>query len=319
MPTSTARALGAIICVVLALLELAWMIRDFRGAGLHDTVWTWFGGMLPGQHHGILATSAVDVVLLVVYAVAGLTATKPAGRSALATAAALTLAYRTPTVWMLGADWAEGAPDRTLVLVTAVAEVLGAVYLIIAALVAGRPAGAPAAPPRPGPAVCAGVLLAVFGVVGAAWQLWDMREFTAEKYGPLTYWHMLTGEHTISALLAPAPAWSGWATAVLCVLTAVQAFVRTPLARTMGMALGGTLIVFGTVALVQYHTEHIPFTLHHAATNVVLQRLTLLLEIAVGVVALLLLAIPDLRPVMTDQPGRRPPAQAYGGWNPPAP
>ncbi|MGW3195560.1 hypothetical protein ACWDBD_13430 [Streptomyces sp. NPDC001118] len=320
-PASTARLVGTVVCGVLAALELAWMVKDFGDVGLHDTVWTGSGGMLPGQHHGLLATNHLDVVLLAGYVIACCTARKPVGPSTLLMAALLTLAFRTPTVWIFSTDWADGAPDHTRLLLTALAGVLGAIALLVIALADRRLTGNPAttAPPRLGPAVTAGVLLAVYALVSLAWQLYYMHEYTADRYGPGSYWNMFIGKGPLNSLLAPPPFWTGWAIAVLCVVSAVLAFIRTPLARALGMALGATLIVIGAATLTLLATAHVPFAFHGVPTRMILEHVTILMEIAVGVVVLCLLAPGDRRPAMTGLPGLQPPAQAYGGWNPPAP
>ncbi|MEU5596544.1 hypothetical protein [Streptomyces sp. NPDC020298] len=322
VPTSGARVVGAIICAALALIELVWVIRDIQDVGLHDTVWTWSGAMLPGQHHPLLATAASDVVLLVVYIVVCLTSGKPAGGAALVTAAALTLAYRTPTVWIYSADWTKGAPHRTWLLLTGIAGVVGAIAMIIT-VIAGRAAvsdtspGVPPAPPRTGPAVFAGVLLAILGLVSAAWQVYDIRTFSSDTYGTRSYENLFTGKYSIGALLGTPPGWNGWVTAVLCLLTAVQAFVRTPLARTMGMALGWALAVFGAVVLTLYKTLGL-FTFDDRSTSETLELLTVLLETAVGVLTFLLLMLPDRGRTAAGVPGGQAPAQEYGDWGPPA-
>lgn len=296
--TRDARVVGGLICAALAVIELVWMIRDIHKVGAHDTVWTWFGAMLPGWEHAPLATDAANVVLLAVYVGAGVTATRSArsaGSGALVTAAAFTLAFRTPTVWLFSSDWTKGLPERTWLLLSGIAQVTGAVALIVMVIVSRRPSGNPAfgtspARPRPVPAVVAGVFLAVFGLVAVAWQFYFMHKYTAEDFGPRSYEHMLTGEFTISSLLGAPPAWAGWAIAVLCLLTAVQAFVGTPVSRASGLAVGLLLSVTGTVSIAVYHTAHIPFALHDAPTPEILQRMTMLLEIAVGVAALALFA-----------------------------
>ncbi|MEV5877062.1 hypothetical protein AB0L75_23065 [Streptomyces sp. NPDC052101] len=318
-PTSTARGVGAVICGVLAALELAWMTKDFGDAGLHDTVWTWSGGILPGQHHGLLATNHLDVVLLVAYVVACCTARKPAGPGALVMAALLTLAFRTPTVWIFSTDWADGAPAHTRLLLTGITGVLGAIALLVIASAGRRPTGNPAAPPRLGLAVTAGILLAGYALVTVAWQLYYMHEYTADRYGPASYWNLFIGKGPLNSLLAPPPFWTGCAIAVLCLVAAVMAFIRTPLARALGMALGATLIVIGAVTLTLLATAHVPFTFHDLPTRMILEHVTMVVEIAVGLVVLALLAPGDRRPAMTGLPGLQPPAQAYGGWRPPAP
>ncbi|MFJ3236007.1 hypothetical protein [Streptomyces sp. NPDC086787] len=320
--TRKARVVGGLICAVLAVIELGWMIRDMDHVGPHDTVWTWFGAMLPGFYHAPLATSQSDVVLLAVYAGACVVSTRSAGSGALVTAAVFTLALRTPTVWIFSSDWTEGLPDRTRLLLTGITQVVAAVALIVTVIVSRRPAdnpalGTPPARPRRVPAAVAGALLALYGLIGVAWQFYLMGKYTSKSAGPRSYEQLFTGEYTIGSLLGAPPAWNGWAIVALCLLTAAQAFVRTPVARMSGPALGLTLSVSGAATLIFYHTAHMPFTLD-APTSEVLQRLTLVLEIAVGIAALSLFALRDRgRTPTSTPPDWQPPAPAYGDWKSP--
>ncbi|MEU6217900.1 hypothetical protein ABZ845_10325 [Streptomyces sp. NPDC047022] len=319
--TFPARVVARLICVVLALTELAWMIRDISDVGLHDTLWTWSGVMLPGAIHSLLATSGLDVLLLAVFAVACATAAKPSGAGVLVTAAALTLVYRTPTVWVMSSERYAGLPDRTWLLNTGIAGFLGAVALLITVRVGRRPAqdpalGGPPAPPRAVPAVFAGVLLAVDALINLAWQVYGMTRYTTEKYGPFNYWNLLTGQEGLTSLLAPSFAWSGWARALLCLLAAVLAFVRMPPARALGIAVGCVTAVFGLVSIDMEAAQHVLFTFHGMPESGVVDQITVILEFIIGLGVLALL-IPRGGRAATAAPGGQPPVSPYGTWGAP--
>jgi hypothetical protein len=60
-----ARIAGALGCVVLLGIEIAWSVRDLRAVGFHDTLWRRLQLDQPGRTHGPLVTSAFDLVLVV--------------------------------------------------------------------------------------------------------------------------------------------------------------------------------------------------------------------------------------------------------------
>ncbi|MBM9507747.1 hypothetical protein [Actinacidiphila acididurans] len=296
--TAGARVTGALICVVLIGVELAWAIRDFDSAGVHDTLWTWFGLQLPGIRHGLLGTSGLDAVLLVVLVGALAAARRPSAGWAFVTVGLFAVAYRVPGVWIFTSDWARDAPLHDRALSTSVGYVIAGVALIVTGLAGRRPAGAvpltgpsdqayssgpagpyqapvgygtpavvaapagpgaPPARPRTGAAFVGGLVAVALALELAGWQFYYVQEYHGSGFPPHLYRHLLTGQETITSLLAAPTYYAAWITVVLCLLLAVAAFTRAPLARPLGLAVGATFVLNGVISLDNWHTEKLLF------------------------------------------------------------
>ncbi|MFI8825868.1 hypothetical protein [Streptomyces sp. NPDC053431] len=226
--TRTARLTGAALCAALALVIVVWLLRDLAVFGPSaELLWYWAGdhGFRP---HAAAATSLVDPLLLVAYAVTALTALRSSlAGSALAVTGLATLALRLPGLWASGVEE----------LVTTLLSLALAGALVVTA-VAGRrdEGGAAEGPDRPrtGPAVTVGILC---GLAGSAWAAWELRWAT-----------LLPADYTVSrftggrSLLLPALAVPpGWLNAVLVLLllaAAGSAFARAAHARPLGLLAG---------------------------------------------------------------------------------
>ncbi|MEO3763055.1 hypothetical protein [Streptomyces sp. B8F3] len=261
-----ARVFGAVCCALLALLSLLWIGRDVDvTASLPDLWWAWAGSpeSAPESHWG---TSLYDVVLLCVYAVAGVTALQStAAAGALATAGAATILLRAPALWTLTADWMQNVDQdlRNRALLSAgVAVTLGAVLLISVA--AGRrpaeSAGSgyllsdeqPPRRPARGAAATGTVFLAVAALAFAAWELRQAAVVGWDAYGK-----RLTGEYTTYALLQPPVAYGKWATAAVCFVAAVAAAKRAPLSRPLGMTAGAFVLGWGAADTSRYLKDEV--------------------------------------------------------------
>ncbi|MFJ5609543.1 hypothetical protein ACIQCJ_09170 [Streptomyces sp. NPDC093221] len=333
-----ARIAGALICAVLVAVEIAWTVRDIKHVGFHDTLWAWLGLDHAVYQHALLATAALDGVLLVVLLGALVRSARPAAGWAFVTAGVFAFGYRLPGLWIFQSDWTAGAQMHTRALATAVAFTLGGIALVVIGLAGRRPvrggapvgdvplSGAPsdtapssgpgAAPvgPRRGAAVAAGVLLVLLAIEGAGWQIFETHKYTtANDFPPHFYRHLLTGEGTLTTLLGMPVAYAGWLRVVFALLVAWVAFAKSAASRALGVAFGFAAVVFCVVALDNWHSYHQLFEFDHLPLYQKSQQVFLVVELAVGLVVLLLLAVPGRstdgpRPV----PAWGPPPQGYG-------
>ena len=266
-----ARITGAAALAALALLDLAWMGRDFGKAAQTTDVWWMWCGVLFRARDGVWATSFAEPTLLVLYAICcALTLARSATAPGLLGAAgALTALFRLPGLWTLNAEWVqggvtEGLRDKAFAGVVA-ALVLSAVLLVAgiagiaghrtgaedehrtggragdAAVAAGLadPAGHGAAPAGPSAAgsTAAALLLAASGGVLAARELDDWHEQGWELYA-----HHLTGDRSLATLLAVPAGWYAWALALSVLAAAAVVLRRGPYARPLGMAVTAPLL-----------------------------------------------------------------------------
>lgn len=252
-----ARVSGAVLLAALAVLDLAWIARDFgKAADVTDAWWMWSGLIFRAQD-GIWASSFVEPTLLVLYTVCAVTAAvSSAAGGLLVSTGVLTILLRVPTLWNLNASWVQsGVSDglRIKVLVSAISMlVVGAALIVLAA--AGRRrvssgAGAataagtrddpPARPTRTGGAV-AGALL---GAVAAALVSWEIHSATQQGWD--LYSSHFTGDRALATLLAVPESWYGCALALISVWAAAAALTRAPYSRPLGMTASGPLLGLG--------------------------------------------------------------------------
>ncbi|MFB7030404.1 MULTISPECIES: hypothetical protein [unclassified Streptomyces] len=302
--TRPARLTGAALCGALVLVTTVWVLKDLAALGSPaDLAWYWAGDLF-FLVRGRAATSLLDPVLLVVSAAAAVAALRSRhAASALAATGAVTLALRLPGLWAPGG----GA------LVTAVLELALAAGLVLVAAVGRRPADVPYEPlpgrPRTGPAVAAGILLAVAAVTTAGWELYRFAELPLE----ITVDRFTGGRSVIKAALAPPPGWLSVVLVALCATAAVSALARARHSRAFGLLAGALLAadgLAGTAVAVRYGTLAHLADLHAAHRAAVL---TSVLGLLVGAAVLALLAG---RGAPAPTPGPYPPA---GALPPPPP
>ncbi|WP_188285668.1 hypothetical protein [Streptomyces sp. CBMA29] len=343
-----ARVAGALICAVLVAVEIVWTVRDIKHVGFHDTLWSWLGLDHGVYQHALLATAALDGVLLVVLLGALVWSARPAAGWAFVTAGVFAFGYRLPGLWIFRSDWTAGAQMHTRALSTAIAFALGGIALVVIGLAGRRPVrggaqaagvpvgGAPpgsapydaapydAAPssgpgaatvgPRRGAAVTAGVLLVLLAIEGTGWQIFYMHKYTtANDYPPHFYQHLLTGEGTLTTLLGMPAAYAGWLQVAFALLVAWVAFAKSAAARALGVAFGFMLVLYGVIGLDNWNSYHELFEFDHLPLYQKSQQIFLVVELVVGLAVLVLLSVPGRstdgpRPV----PGWGPPPQGYG-------
>ncbi|WP_070011126.1 hypothetical protein [Streptomyces abyssalis] len=254
-----ARRAGAALLAGLAVLDLAWIVRDFsKATDVTDAWWMWSGLIFRAQD-GIWASSFVEPTLLVLYTVCTVTVVvSSAARGILVSTGVLTILLRVPTLWNLNASWVQsGVSDglRLKVLFSAIAMLVIAAAVIVLA-VAGRrgvPPGSPGtgttrdeAPARPTRAggVAACVLLTLVAAVLVSWEI-----HSATEQGWELYSQHFTGDRALATLLAVPESWYGSALALVSLYAAGAALTRAPHSRPLGMTVSGPLLGLGLFRL----------------------------------------------------------------------
>jgi len=302
-----ARIAGALICVVLLGVEIAWSVRDIRDVGFHDTLWRWLQLNVIDFKSVPLVTSAIDPVLVALLVGALVAARRSSASGAFVTVGLFAVLLRLPGLWEFNADWSRHVRYHDRLLATSIAFVVLGLALIVIALAARRPAApvdaampglpggsadVPAVRPMLGAAVVAGLLLVVLAGETAGWQFYDMHEYAKEGFEPHLYRHLLTGgPTTLFALLAAPPAWEAWAAVLLTLIGAVAAFGRFPIARPLVMAIGGYFAFGAVVAMDQWHKEHLLFTFDKLGDAMKTEQCFLVFEVAAGLLLMLLAAL----------------------------
>ncbi|MFG3252772.1 hypothetical protein [Streptomyces sp. NPDC048172] len=259
-----ARIFGALLLAALALLSLGWIIRDFTKASeVTDVWWNWSGAPSRAENGEMWTTSFAEPTLLLMYAVAAVTAARSSSAAGiLASAGTLTVVLRVPGLWNLNADWLQGISDglKSKVLFSTIAMVVIGVILVITAIAGRRhsepaggygygfppaydPAEEPPAGPTRGGAVTAFLLLTASAVAIGGWEIywwqdrgWDFYERT------------LTGERSIVALLAVPGGWYAWAVVLFALVAGVAALAGIPFSRPLGLLVSAPLAGAGLFA-----------------------------------------------------------------------
>ncbi|KQX59615.1 MULTISPECIES: hypothetical protein [unclassified Streptomyces] len=311
--TRPARLTGAALCAALALLSAVWILKDLAGLGSpSDLGWYWAGDphfLLRGQS----ATSLTDPVLLAVSVATVVAALRSRhAASALAAAGAVTLALRLPGLWAPGS----GA------LVTALLSLALAVGLLVTAAAGRRSGAAPYEPrpssPRTGPAVAAGVLLAVAALVTVLWELYWATAMDLD----ITVDRFTGGRTVIKAALAPPPAWLSLVLVALYGTAAGSAFARARHTRAFGLLAGVFLAAGGLAGVARATRYEVIGDFGGLSTTDRLSLLTTCFGLLAGIAVLALLAgrgapAPAAAPAPYPPAGMPPPAPPYPpppGW-----
>ena len=255
-----AHTAGASLLAALAVLNLAWIIRDFsKAADVTDAWWMWSGLLFRAQD-GIWASSFVEPTMLVLYTVCAVTAlVSSSAEGILVSTGVLTVLLRVPTLWNLNAGWVQGGVSdglRIKVLFSVIAMLVLGVALVVTAVAGRRPAGETdsgdsrgtrhetPARPTPGRGIAASILLSTVAVVLISWEI---HSWVEQGWG--LYSHQLTGDRTLVTLLAVPEGWYGCAIALLAVSGSLAAFTRARLSRPLGMTVCAPLLGLGLFRL----------------------------------------------------------------------
>lgn len=335
--TRGARGLGALACLLLALLSAGWIIRDLavaqHGA---DVWWAWFGAAQRSSEFTAWVTSVLDPLLVIgalAAAVAALrsTVTASVAAGALLSVASATALLRTPLVWTLSASWLQGVDSGLIsrARLTALVQLALAVVLIVVVAtgrqtsgrmgrhtrqrVRGLPEGAASAygvvhtAPygvdfgRPGrPHKGAAVTVAVLlGAAGLAVAGWEVHWWM--QWGGDRYLKGLLGDASVSrTLLQPPVHWHAVALALLALGAATAALRRASWARPAATGAGALLLVHGAVVLA--HAVHTGEAGRFVAlpAEAQLELATATLVTLAGLIALVLAARPGVRDAARD-------------------
>lgn len=309
--TRPARLTGAALCAALALIAAVWILQDLAALGSPaDLAWYW-----AGDHHFLIrgrsTTSLIDPVLLAAYAATVVAALRSRhAASAFAAAGAVTLALRLPGLWAPGS----GA------LVTALLELALAAGLVLTAAVGRRPAEAPhehpPTRPRGGPAVAAGVLLALAALFVTLWELYWAGELPPE----FTVDRFTGGRSVVKPALAPPPGWLSAVAVGLYGTAAVSCFSRARHSRAFGLLAAAFLTAGGLGGVARAVRFETLVRLGDLTSAGAADVLTSVFELLAGVAVLVLLAgrgAPAAAPGPYPAAGARPPAPPHPappGW-----
>ncbi|MGW8761841.1 hypothetical protein ACWGN5_04975 [Streptomyces sp. NPDC055815] len=309
--TRPARLTGAALCAALALIAAVWILKDLAALGSPaDLAWYW-----AGDHHFLIrgrsTTSLIDPVLLAAYAACAVAALRSRhAASALAAAGAVTLALRLPGLWAAGSG----------VLVTALLELALGTGLVLTAALGRSPADAPyeqqPTRPRTGPAVAAGILLALAALFTTLWELYWAGELPVE----ITVDRFTGGRSVVKPALAPPPGWLSAIALGLYGTAAVSCLVRARHSRAFGL-LAAVLLTAGGLGGVARAVRYETLTrLTDLTTPGAADVLTSVYELLAGLAVLVLLAgrgAPAAAPGPYPAAGARPPAPPHPtppGW-----
>ncbi|MFI5745076.1 hypothetical protein ACIBBE_03960 [Streptomyces sp. NPDC051644] len=315
--TRGARITGAVLCALLAVIVVGWLVRDVRAVDDSGELWRYWAGYYDARLSVMPATSANDVVLLVVYLVAAFAALRSSVASTVLVATGVvTLAVRLPGLWNIGESRMNPrfADDlRTRALICAFAALAAGIALIITAGAGRRPPRdfSERAPTRPGQgaSVTAFLLLGAAGAVAIAWEIRQAVRF------PDIYpeWYV-GGDRVLQGLIDPPPGWFTAVLALLCLFAAASALFHAVHARPFGLIAAAVLLTGGVTGVVR--AVHYEMLDHFGdlPTEDQLTVATWFFEVITGAVVLIVLA----RRGSADAPGR--PHQGYGqGYGYPQP
>jgi hypothetical protein len=294
---------GALVCAALAVAEVAWTLQDASVLGPSGLLRLWGGTIGAGQVSGPPATSVLDPMLALLYAVVAVAAFRPAAVGAFVGAAAVTLALRVPSVQILGTDVSAGFPDQLAQLrLTALGGLVGSgVLLVTTAFVRRGSDRPPPLRPRPVAGVLAGLLLLVLALLTALSQLY-WTGFTRRAAPPGYDWTSVNGGFAINSLLGPPFEWLAWAATALAVLAALTALARAPLARPLCSAVA-LLLPFSALPVILPSPDQGAVTMAQLAAAFII--------VAAPVIPLLML--PSVQPFdVYPEPG----AFSQAGWAP---
>ncbi|KIZ14270.1 hypothetical protein [Streptomyces natalensis] len=273
-----ARGTAALLCVLMALTDIGWIIRDLNIAQHPaDLWWTWLGEVRRPGEFTAWATSALDPLLVLgalAAAAAALRAASSIATGALLALASATALLRLPLLWVLGAGWLQGLQSGLTgrARLTAGAQLALAVVLAVVVAAGRRPDDSADedlrgvtrraygvvhrlpddepddAPGRPYKGQ-AGALAALLGTAGPALAAWEVHWVL--RLGWDVYRKGLLGDASaFRALLQPPVHWQMTACALLSLGAAVAALRRASWARPAALAAGALLAVQGAGVLV---------------------------------------------------------------------
>ncbi|WP_257002163.1 hypothetical protein [Streptomyces sp. WZ.A104] len=317
--TRGARITGAVLCAVLALMALAWIVRDVRAADGPVAVWEYWSGTANLRTGLRPATTSTTFVLLVAYIAAAVAALRStAAASVLVVTGIVTFALRLPGVWTVGDALApEDLRDRALL--TTYAALAASVGLIVAGAAGRRPApggGARPLGPGRGAGVAALLLLGFQAVVFAGWEIRQPFVYPSNLYPA---WFI--GGRPLHTPLTEGP--PGWVNAVLVLMflvAAVGAVAGAVNARPLGLIAGGFVLCSGVLGVAR--AIHFDMFDGFAGMDIEgqLNLLSFVTSLLVGVAVIIVLARKGVERSPGGATGPWGGPNSWGGdWGPPGP
>ncbi|NED81468.1 hypothetical protein G3I76_15395 [Streptomyces sp. SID11233] len=278
---------------MLAVIVASWLVRDIRAVEF-DQLLRYWAGFPDARPHALPTTTAMDAVLLVVYAVAAVAAIRSAvAATVLVAVGVVTIAVRLPGLWNIGGRAMESSYSddlRTRALICAFTALAAGIALLIIAGAGRRP---PAdsyeqLPTRPGPgaSVTAFLLLGAVGAELVAWQISQIVRFRSEL---LADWY-LGGGRFLDGVIGPPPGWGSGMLALLCLVAAVSALSHAVHARPFGLVAAVLLLPGGVLNLVRAVHDDLFDQFGSLPTEAQLMLVSWLFEGVVAVLVLIALA-----------------------------
>ncbi|WP_217227377.1 hypothetical protein [Streptomyces anulatus] len=317
---------------MLALLIIAWLVRDLRAADGPVAVWEYWSGTADLREAPRTTTAVTSLVMLLAYAAAVVAALRSASAApVLIVTGVVTFALRLPGVWTI-ADSPAPEDLRGRALLTTYAALAAGLALIVVGAAGRRPvpegAERPTGPGR-GAGVAVFLLLGFQALIFAAWEIRQPFVYPSELYPA---WFIGGGPLTIPLTEGP-PGWVTGTQILMFLVAAVGGVAGAAYARPLGLMAGGFVLtsgVLGVARIVHYEMYEQFIDLDIEAQLNVLSFVSSLLF---GPVVLVVLARKGVerRPVGGPQgpwggagpwgvqPPGHSPAQAAPGQQPPAP
>ncbi|SCF75312.1 hypothetical protein [Streptomyces sp. Cmuel-A718b] len=287
--TRGARITGAVLCAVLALMAVAWIVRDVRALGGPGPLWEYWAGTASLRDFVRPTTTSTSLVLLLACAAAAVAALRSASAaSVLIVTGLVTFVLRLPGVWTV-AD--APAPDelRDRALLTTYAALVAGLALIVVGAAGRRPV--PQGEERPaGPGRGAGVaVFLLLGLQAVIFIAWEIRQSFVFPSGFYPEW-FIGGAPMSTPLIEGPPGWITVTLILMSLVAAVGAVAGAALARPLGLIAGGFILASGVLGV----ARSIHFELYERFTDLDIEgQLTLLSQVCsllIGPVVILLLA-----------------------------
>ncbi|WP_299528313.1 hypothetical protein [uncultured Streptomyces sp.] len=312
--TRGARITGTILCIVLAVIDAGWIVRDLRALDGAARLWDSWAGVGRGDFGPLPATGAVSAVLLVATLVVAATVPRsPVAASALAATGIVTVLLRLPGVWSIGSSWLEGRYEdelRTRGFLSTFVTLAAALALVVIAAAGRRPAEEAGGPPPTRPDRGASVLaFLALGVAGAVTIAWEIRIASVVPSYIYPEWYT-GGNGIVSVLTEGTSGWNGLVVALLCLVAAVSALVHAVHARPLGMIAAALTLVSGGLGVYRAFELEQYDVFSRMRTEEQLSLLSSHLLLVAGAVALVALA----RRGVVEVPGARGPGYGPGEY-----
>ncbi|MFG2509218.1 hypothetical protein ACGFOW_27345 [Streptomyces rubiginosohelvolus] len=315
--TRGARITGAVLCAVLALMAVAWIVRDIRAADGPVPVWEYWSGTASLRDMVRPTTTSTSLVLLLAYGAAAVAALRSASAaSVLIVTGVVTFVLRLPGVWTVAdAPAPEELRDRALL--TTYAALVAGLALIVVGTAGRRPV--PQGEERPaGPGRGAGVaVFLLLGLQAVIYTAWEIRQPFVFPSGFYPEW-FIGGAPLNTPLIEGPPGWVTVAIILMSLVAALGAVGGAALARPLGLIAGGFILASGALGLARI----IHFELYERFTDLDVEgQLTLVSQICsllIGPVVIVLLARKGVARTPAAGPWGGPDSWG-GGWGDPAP